>query len=330
MQRTYPPFQLLGLLLFAAIMGFIGCDSATDDDAFSTEEVSFLYSSLTSELNLTVSQQSTLSASLAQHDHHDRTPGFLWILADSLQKNLTDQQKARLLNRTRSMEGDDDFRGLKGFPGSGGYYGVGGLRGGSGRHGISLLDEVLDLTEDQHTEIKEIHHHFREQTKALMQAYRDGSISNEEFLGQLQALHEAMKEARAAVLTDEQQAALEAVRAEREAAFAAFRAEVLAVRNNVLGLSDDDAEVFDNLFADQLDAREVLLEQFQAGTLNREELRSEIESLRAATEAALRALLTNEQYEVVLIHNALAVRIGRRGHRAPHAGGDIPGGFGSR
>lgn len=315
MNRLTQHHLLAGLLLLACTFSLTACDSATDEGAFDSEEVAFLYNSLSQELSLTASQQAAFSKTLARHDHRDRSPGFLWIVADSLQKTLTPEQLERLLSRTRSMEDDDDFRGLHGFPGSGGFYGVGGVRGGSGQHGISPLDEVLNLTDDQQAEIQAIHQDFRDQVRALLQTKRDGTISNEDFLAQLQALQEAKQTALGAVLTDEQKAALEAFRADRAASFEAYRAEVIAVRNTVLGLSTDEADALGALFSDQLDAREVLVEQARAATLSREAFRSEIEALLAATDKALQALLTDDQYEVVLIHNALSVRIGRQGHR---------------
>ena len=314
----------LGLLLAAFLLA--GCDvfSADGDKSFNTAEVADLYAAVSDEVGLTGAQREAFGRALGPHDREDRTPGYLWIVADSLSDTLTDEQKAELFERTARHERPRPFRGLHGMPGGGGYYGIGGLRGGSDRHGQSPLDEVLDLTEAQQEEIAGLHESWREALRAIRDDHRSGAITDDEALRQVMALHEQRKADLDAVLTDEQREALAAFREEREAAFETFREEVVAVRDEVLGLSDEESDTMNALFSDHMDAREVLLESFQAGELTRAEWDAEVDELHAALQEALQALLTDAQYEVVLIHRALVFRIGKRGHRGrpgPPGGG---------
>jgi len=307
---------LTGLFLALFAITMAACDANSNaDDEFDTLEVQDLFTSVSSELSLTTSQQAQFAASLKNHDHGDRTPGYLWIVADSLSQTLTDEQKAELLSRTPFMEGADMFRGLHGFPGGGEYYGVGGFMGASSHHGMSPEDVVLNLTAEQQTQLQAIHDTYRTEFKALAEAHRGGTITDEDFITQMRALHEAKRADIEAVLTADQLAALADFRADREADFEAFRAEVKVVRDNVLGLTASESETFDNILADQLEAREILMEQFQAGDLSPAALNDEIEALMAAKTEALMALLSDGQYEVVQIHDALTVRVGKKGHR---------------
>ena len=295
------------------------CDSteATNGD-FETNEVQDLYTVVVSELDMSSEQQAQFSRALAQHDHSDREPGYLWIVADSLADTLSDEQKQALFYRTDAYEGFHPFRGLRGTPGGGGYYGFGGLRGAMGRHGESGADSAIDLTEEQQDAIKTVHEGLREQLRGLKDAHDAGELSNGEFVNALVNLHDQRKDAIDDILTDEQKDALEDYRAEREADFEAFREQVLDVRDDVLGLTQEESDAYNAIFQDQLDLREVLMEQFESGELTLSQLREEVESMRAATIDALQALLTEEQFEVVQIHAALVIRVGMRGHFRRH------------
>lgn len=304
--------------ILALVLGFAltGCDAnETPESDFSSLEVQDLFNAVDSELGLTGSQSDRFQRALAQHDRRVRRPGFLWIVADSLAKTLTDEQKDRLLSRTAPLEGRALFRGLAGFPGGGGFYGLGGFMGLTDRHGDAPVDRALGLTDEQIEALRGIHEAFRTDAKSLREARRNGEISNEEFLRSILALHEDLHEAIADVLTDEQKDAIRRFREAREAAFLEFRGNVIAVRDEVLGLTDEESDAYNTILSDHLSAREVLLEQFEDGEIDLATLQSEIDALRAVKDEALQALLTEAQYEVVQIHDALAVRLGRRGHR---------------
>ncbi len=319
--------RLLGALILLLGFAFVGCDSSesTDEGDFASLEVQDLYNSVESEVQMTSDQRRRFAQALKSQDRRNREPGFLWIVADSLAQTLTDEQKAELIERTNALEGPGLFRGLAGFPGSGGYYGFGGFMGASRRFGDAPIDKILDLTEEQVAAIHELHAAFREDAKALKDQLGDGSITRQEFLAAMLDLHEALRADIADILTDEQKAAIEEFHAQRQAEFDAFREKVAAVRDEVLGLTPDESAAFDEILMDHLDAREVLHEQFLEGEIDRETLESEIEALREVKDAALQALLSEAQYEVVQSHDALAVRLGRRGHH----GGPVVAGNGN-
>jgi len=318
------------VLVAFVVLALAGCDSngASESDLESLEAQD-LYNAVTSELGMTAEQQGRFQRALQQQDRFKRGPGYLWIVADSLANTLTDEQIDELLSRTPPMEGAGVFRGLAGFPGGGGFYGLGGFMGGSGRHGESPLDEALGLTEEQTEEIHQIHKAFRADVIALRDSLKAGEITRDDFLRALKDLHDAFKEDLYNVLTDEQHALIEEFRQRHDAAFLAFRDEVIAVRDEVLGLTESESEAFNAILEDHLAAREVLLEQFQDGEISLSTLQSEIDALNQAKDEALQALLTEDQYLVVQIHDALAVRMGRRGHqvgpRGPNGSNDPNG-----
>lgn len=309
---------ILGLVL---ITGLAACDTTNTNNELGDQELAQLSSFLTNELALTSAQQDDVNTSFARYgERGDRTPGYMWTVAADLQATLTDEQKESLFNGTDDLERGLSFRGLFGFPGSGGFYGLGGFMGGSRRHGISPMDSVLNLTEEQQAAFQEIHTRYREQFKALADELKAGTLTEDELLTQLLALRDAKQAEVLELFTDEQEAALEAYRTEKEAAFQAFRDEVNAVRNEVLALSAEQAEAIDALFNEQLETRENLIEQLQVGTLTVADFQAEIAALETARLEVLAGLLDATQYEIVQIHDALSVRSGKFGHKGRRGG----------
>ena len=321
----YSVKPLLASLFLLAVV--VGCDSNTATDDVSDPELAQLSALIDEEVSLSSAQEEAFNASLMRNagERGRKTPGFLWQVAADLQETLTDEQKEELFAGTEQAEEGLSFRGLLGFPGAGGFYGLGGFMGGSPRHGVSALDEELALTEDQAAALEEIHTRYRESFKALAESFDNGEITEDNVITQLIALRDAKQAEVMDVLTDEQEAAIEAYREEREAAFEAFREEVNSIRNEVLGLTDEQAEAIDALFEEQLAIRESLIEQLQAGTLSVADFTVEIDALEAARKDVLSGLLDMVQYEIVQIHDALTVRSGRMGHRGGRGFGMGPG-----
>lgn len=301
--------------------GLSACDSSVSDQDGDLE-LAQLSSTISDEITLSADQQNDFEASLARHggDRRNREAGYLWQVAADAQASWTDEQKAELFEGTDDMESGFSFRGLLGHPGSGGFYGLGGFVGGSRRHGISPDDDVLNLTEEQEAAFETLHTTYREAFKALATSFQSEEITSDEFIAQMVALREDKAAAIADLLTDDQEAALEEYRTTRQADFAAFRAEVHAVRNDVLGLSDDQAAAIDALYAEQMETRESLIEQLQAGSISVADIQAEIEALETARQEVMVGLLDDTQYEIVQIHDALSVRSGRFGHRGGRGG----------
>lgn len=338
----------LSLLALVFAVTFSACESPTavnDDDAFDSETIAELSESLTTELNLSPAQQQEMNAALTRLGDRNggdtQEPGFLWELAAELHATLTDEQLEQLLERAANRGGagfGDRGRGGQGGPGFGGR-GRGGQRPDSLGRPDPFSNLTTPLSDDQIAAIEAIRADYATQREALIESFRNGDIERDAFRTQMQELHDAMKAEIEGVLTDEQKAELDQIRAEREAEREAERAEREAalearrdsakvVMATVLGLTDDQVTSLETLWADQDAAFEDIRAQVDAGDLTREEAQAAIEALRTDFDTALQALLTEDQYEIVQIHNALASRGGRgskgRGGRGGQRGG--PGG----
>lgn len=346
----------LSLLALVFAVTFSACESPTaanEDDAFGDATLQELSESLSADLNLSPAQQQDMNEALARlggsnNPGGDRDPGFLWELAAELQATLTDEQLERLLERASNRGGQGGPGGAGFDRGRGGQGGFGGP-GGRGQRPDSLgrpdpfANLTNPLTDDQIAAIEAIRESFADQRETLIESFRNGDIERDAFHTQMQELHDAMKAEIEGVLTADQLAELEQLRAEREAEREAERAEreaemearrdsVQAVMTAVLGLTADQVTELDVLHADQQAAREALREQVEAGDLTREEAQAAMEALKADFDTALQSILTEEQYEIVQIHNALASRGGKgnrgRGGQGPRRGGPngSPGG----
>ncbi len=313
-QLTHKLF--IGLFFVA---GLSACDSSSVNDQVDDPELAQLSASISDELSLTADQENDFASSLARHGGKG-DPGYLWKVAADAQANWTDEQKAELFAGTEDIERGFSFRGLLGYPGAGGFYGLGGFMGGSHHHGISPVDSVLNLTTDQEDALAALHESYREQFKTLADAFHNEEITQDEFVARMIALRAAKQTEVEAIFTTEQLAALETYREEKLAVFEAFRAEVNAIRNEVLGLTDEQSAAIDALYAEQLESRESLIEQLEAGAITVADLQTEIEALETARQEVLVDLLDVTQHEIVQIHDALAVRSGRFGHHGKRGG----------
>lgn len=205
-----------------------------------------------------------------------------------------------------------------------------GLRVGNNALGpISLIEDLLD--DDQIAAIQAIHEDFRTQIRALMESYRAEQISREEFEAQLELLRAEQKAAVQAELTDEQLAELnargEALREEREAERAERKEQEKTAMTDVLGLDEAQISALDELMTAHFEAIADLRDQVVSGDLTREEFQAAIDELRADRAEALEDLLSDEQYEIVRIHDALAM-LGP--HFARRGGSDGAGPYGGQ
>ncbi len=301
MARFHLSRTVLGGLFVAAALGLSACDGL-NTDASASNELGAMLSSVSNDASLSSTQQAKLSASFSGSA---RTPGVTWRLADSLAKSLTAEQKAALIARSAGRD-TSRFRGLLGHPGAG-YLGLGGFIGSSKHFGVSRQDSVLNLTEAQKTQVQALHQSYRDAVKALRESFRSGATTQEAFLRDQLALNAKLQADVTALLTAAQKAALAAFKASKEAEFATYKAQVTAVRDQVLGLTSTQSGQFDSIIAAQLSAREVLVEQFSAGTITLVKFQADVAALEAAKATALQALLTPKQYEVVQIHDALTM-----------------------
>ncbi|MDA0378696.1 MAG: hypothetical protein O2899_04315 [Bacteroidetes bacterium] len=289
---------------------------------------------IATDLGFSAEESAALSASFAKFstgsdDPAMHEPGFLWRVAAELQTTLTDEQKARLFER---LERAGDQR-RQGGPNAGMQQrrpGQGGPGMGSGEPQGSRANalEQLGLSDAQKEAIQAIRESFKPQIEAIL-SQRE-TLTRAEIKEQLDALHETIKAEVEGVLTDEQKAQLEELkaeaelrRAEREAAQAAAREEAKLVMIEVLGLTEAQVTALDELHASAEAEREAIRELIESGA-TREDVQAQADAQREAHQAALASILDDTQYEVTLIHQALAMRRQNGAQGGPGAGG--PGG----
>lgn len=321
---------IIGLAMLVA-----ACDSSSAIDGSSVDSSTFESSTqsvFTSEdIALMASDLGVTSSDLAALSAVSPDTRNLWALAAELHATLSDEQRARLLERLEQMGADRRAAGERaGRPGQAGQHGQrpGGQRPGGQRPGGFVPGQggqpgagrgdalaALDLTAEQEEALAAIREDFRAQMQALP-ADRDARREA------MTALRDDMHAAILGVLTVEQAAQLEehraeaeaereARQAERQAEREARRAENKAARAEALGLTDAQIAALDDLEA----AREAFREEMQAlrdaGTPI-EEIRAAMDVHRQAQRDAMEQILTEEQLEITGIHRVLTLRMAAR------------------
>ena len=290
------------------------------------------------DLGFSAEESAALSASFAKFSDGDdasmKEPGFLWRVAAELQTTLTDEQKARLFERLeragnqRRQGGPNGGMMQQRRQGPGGPGGPGmGMGEPQGPRANAI--EQLGLSDEQKEAIAAIREAYKPQIEAVL-AQRE-TLTRAEIKEQLDALHETIKAEIEGVLTDEQKAQLEELkaeaelrRAEREAAQEAVREEAKLVMIEVLGLTEAQVAAWDELHASMESEREAIRELIESGA-TREDVQAQADAQREAHQAALASILDDTQYEITLIHQALAMR-----HQKGQGGPGAQGGQGGR
>lgn len=323
-----------------AVFVLAACDSASGlSDAASESDNTSMAASISyimTDLSLSSSESAALRASFAKYGDGDnattREPGFLWRVAAELHATLSDEQKAKLYERIeeagrRNRAGElGDGQGMQRGGGPAGGQGQLGMKPGGQRAGGLAR---IELTDAQKEQIEAIREAYKPQIEAVLE--QKDTLSREELKAALDAIHTSVQAEIEALLTDEQKQALADLKAEAEARQAEMEAEREANREasklvmiEVLGLSTDQVAALDQLFASTSEDRAAIKALAESGA-DREEVIAAAEALRAAHQATLASILDTTQYEITLIHDALASRMGKGG---PGQGG--PGGPGGR
>ena len=284
--------------LFVVLAGFVGACSSTPTEVVNSDsaaeasgaEFSVVLGDLTEGLGLTDDQISAVREVMEKYRGQGHEPGALWYAAADLQGVLTSDQIAaidarRAENREQVSEGRS-----RGRRGSGPREG-GSVRNGEGRHGPT---DVLDLSEEQLAQLKEI---------------RDSYAPDRE------AMHEAMQD----VLTADQIALLEEHRSGAEARREEMRSQSedrrqaeRAAMISALELTDEQVTAIDAL--NERPERE--------GRPSAEEM----QTLRDEHHQALLEVLDEDQEETWILRNSLVQSFAR--HRARGRGGEGVGGEG--
>ena len=192
-------------------------------------------------------------------------------------------------------------------------------RRGMGRHGGGHLS-ALDLTGEQQAAMKEAREATRNAMRALHDQLRDGAITEDELRAQKQAVRDAMHETIAGILTEEQLAKLEEIRAERRTARLEQRLENLGSRidqrldfiTRVLDLTEEQQLAIRGIMETSIEEKKAILESILAGDVTHDDGRTALHELRTKTRDAVKAELTDEQLERLEAVRALRMMRGRR------------------
>jgi hypothetical protein len=247
------------------------------------------------------------------HGHDRPTASALWQKAADLQKKLSAEEKARLLNNT-------EMRGPRGE----GFGGKGGFRP---EHADPL---GAILTADQKSKVDAIRSSYKSRFEALEASRKSNSITDDAFRTQMKSLHESMRSEVESVLTVEQKAKMEEMRKSHEGMDRGMRggrgegmdrgmrgedrpigppgrpgfdpAQERDAMATALGLTADQKSAIEKLMIAHRAEVEAAMKNSNG---NREEMRGTMEAMRTKHQAAFAAILNPTQLEIVKIHDAL-------------------------
>lgn len=288
-------YGLAGAAFMILAVGLSACGDESVTEATSAavgdSEASAILSDMTGDLGLTDDQRSELRAIAQEYTGRMGEPGVTWYVAADVQAVLTSEQITQIAARRQELR--ERIADRRASAGAGGQGGDGaGVRGrgmrqrrgeGPGVGGGPWAD--LDLSQDQIDAIQDVLENYRPQMESIRDQVRDGSLTREEAREQVGPIRDSIRTEIEALLTPEQLDAIDDRRMDRENA----REEAQATRADALGLTAQQQAQIDAL----RDAPKT------EGTR---------EKMREAHRAALEAILTGEQLEIVSIHEAL------RGH----------------
>jgi Spy/CpxP family protein refolding chaperone len=309
--------------LIIGLAGFVGgCDNSptdasdqNDSAAAGDTEYTVLLGDLTEGLGLSDEQVSDIREVMQRYRGQGREPGSLWSAAADLQPIFSSDHIDAIEARQAERRGEMRARRgeLKGRAGDrfGDGEAFGGRRGFGPRGGAS--GDLLDLSDEQLAQLKEIRESYASEMESIREAVRDGSLSREEAGERLGAVREAIHEAMQGILTADQLALLEEHQAEAETrreegrTRAAERREAeRAAMIAALDLTDDQAAAMEALRDERVEGVRLSAE--------------ERESRRAEHHEALLSILDDDQEEMWVLHDALAMSFAR--NRAGERTGD--------
>ncbi len=313
-------------IVFAGLA--VACDGSPTDatdaldqtttSAASEADLSVVFGDLTDGLGLSDDQIEAVRSILEEYRGQGRQSGALWYAAADLQDILSSEQIEALLARQAELRAEA----RAGRGGMGGRFGDrserhGGFRGhgsetGSGQRG--LHGEGLDLSDEQIAEAEQIRESFEPQLEEIRDGVRSGSITREEAMTRMEAIREAMHEALAGILTEEQLARLEELRAEAETRRDAMRSQWEEGRE--AGRAAMIAAL--DLTDEQVAAIEALKETSRGEGRPSPE---EAEARREEHRQALLDILSDDQEEIWSLHGALSQVFARHQARVREADG---------
>ncbi len=164
------------------------------------------------------------------------------------------------------------------------------------------------LTDDQKPQFDAIMEEFRSGMDAIFASIKAGEMTREEAKAEIESMEETMKSAIDALLTDDQKAQLEQMRADRNAEKKAYMVSVRQAKIDALGLTDDQITAIEAARAETKAAMEALKAQVESEDQTKEEAREAAKAIFEANKTAMDAIFTATQIEIIKIHKYLEMR----------------------
>lgn len=285
------------LALFTA-----GCENPfaqNDEIQLDSPELEMFSSDLENDLNLSDKSARNLRSALGRHGRggeRDREPGFLWKLAAELQQTLTEEEKNNIFTKLEEVKEKGKDREKDADKG----------RGKKDGGALRVIYSVL--TDDQKPQFDAIMEEFRSGMDAIFASIKAGEMTREEAKAEIESMEETMKSAIDALLTDDQKAQLEQMRADRNAEKKAYMESVRQAKIEALGLTDDQITAIEAARAETKAAMEALKAQVESEDQTKEEAREAAKAIFEANKTAMDAIFTATQIEIIKIHKYLEMR----------------------
>ena len=285
------------LALFTA-----GCENPfaqNDEVQLDSPELEMFSSDLENDLNLSDKSARNLRSALGRHGRggeRDREPGFLWKLAAELQQTLTEEEKNNIFTKLEEVKEKGKDRGKDADKD----------RGKKDGGALRVIYSVL--TDDQKPQFDAIMEEFRSGMDAIFASIKAGEMTREEAKAEIESMEETMKSAIDALLTDDQKAQLEQMRADRNAEKKAYMVSVRQAKIDALGLTDDQITAIEAARAETKAAMEALKAQVESEDQTKEEAREAAKAIFEANKTAMDAIFTATQIEIIKIHKYLEMR----------------------
>jgi coenzyme F420-reducing hydrogenase delta subunit len=285
------------LALFTA-----GCENPfaqNDEIQLDSPELEMFSSDLENDLNLSDKSARNLRSALGRHGRggeRDREPGFLWKLAAELQQTLTEEEKNNIFTKLEEVKEKGKDRGKDADKD----------RGKKDGGALRVIYSVL--TDDQKPQFDAIMEAFRTGMDAIFASIKAGEMTREEAKAEIESMEETMKSAIDALLTDDQKAQLEQMRADRNAEKKAYMESVRQAKIEALGLTDDQITAIEAARAETKAAMEALKAQVESEDQTKEEAREAAKAIFEANKTAMDAIFTATQIEIIKIHKYLEMR----------------------
>ena len=324
-------FFKIFLLPLVGLFLATGCEDLMNNDSVDLDEdLQALSAGIDADIGLSRASMNAINKSMDRHGKKGkhREPGFLWKVASDMQSSLTGEEKTKMFNWVTNNSIPYIFD-----------HGPGpsdGKRDNEKGGGMSLELIFSVLTDAQKEELKSIMESYRTKMGTVMEQFKNGEIDAESTKAQLQALEVAMKEEIENMLSDEQQASIDAkisqMKEEREARDKAERQAMI----DAIGMTSDQEASLQNINDQHESSVKALFESVKSsgeGKTDRKALHEALKALMVKRNSSIENLFDADQMEVIKLHTFVTMQYAKhcnKGKRDGDKDGDKDGSNGKR